>query len=51
MSATITENYRQYGAIGVVFAVMTVLIAIGVVVLLGAVVGAVWQERRAGRTG
>ena len=51
MSATITENYRQYGAIGVIFAVMTVLIAIGVVVLLGAVVGAVWQERRAGRTG
>lgn len=50
LSATITTDYRKYGAIGVIFGVMSVLIAIGVVILLGAVVGLVWQERRATRT-
>ena len=33
------------GPIGVVFALMAYLIAIGVVVILGAVTGVVWQER------
>jgi membrane protein len=40
----ISEN-KEYGPIGVIFAMMTFLIAIGVVIILGAVVGLVWQER------
>lgn len=44
-SSMITSNSRKYGAIGVVFAVMSWLIAIGVVVILGAVTGIVWRER------
>ncbi|GAA1244794.1 hypothetical protein GCM10009665_39560 [Kitasatospora nipponensis] len=44
-SDMITSNSRKYGAIGVVFAVMSWLIAIGVVVILGAVTGIVWRER------
>jgi membrane protein len=40
----ISEN-NEYGPIGTIFAVMTFLIVIGVVIILGAVVGLVWQER------
>jgi membrane protein len=47
MSNTITSNYEKYGAIGVVFALMSFLIAVGVVIIIGAVFGAVWRERRA----
>jgi hypothetical protein len=36
---------RAGGPIGTVFALMSYLIAIGVVVILGAVTGLVWQER------
>ena len=46
MSKTITSDYRKYGDIGVVFAVMSVLIAIGVVIIIGAVFGKGWHERR-----
>ena len=46
MSDTITSNYKMYGDIGVVFALMSYLIAIGVVIILGAVVGVVWRLRR-----
>lgn len=46
LSSTIVSDYRKYGPAGVVFALMPVLIAIGVVILLGAVLGAVWRERR-----
>lgn len=49
MSGTITSDYTKYGPIGVVFAIMSFLIATGVVVMLGAVAGALWQERRAAR--
>jgi membrane protein len=48
MSATITSDYRRYGAVGVVFAVMSFLVAVGVVVVLGAVLGLVWREHRQG---
>lgn len=43
-SALISEN-KLYGTIGVVFILMTWFIAIGAVIVLGAVCGAVWQER------
>ena len=46
MSSTITSNYTKYGAIGVVLSLMSFLIAIGVVIILGAVIGVVWRLRR-----
>jgi membrane protein len=45
-SSSIISDDRTYGAIGAVFSLMTWLIAIGVVIMLGAVVGAVWEGRR-----
>ena len=44
-SALVISNDKKYGPIGVIFALLSYLIAIGVVVILGAVVGLVWQER------
>jgi membrane protein len=44
-SGMVTSDDRKYGPIGTVFALMSYLIAIGVVVILGAVTGLVWQER------
>jgi membrane protein len=44
-SNMVIADYKEYGPIGMIFAVMAFLIAIGVVVILGAVVGLVWQER------
>ena len=44
-SGMVTSNDSKYGPIGVVFALMSWLIAIGVVIILGAVAGIVWQER------
>lgn len=44
-SGMIVSYDRKYGAIGVVFAFMSFFIAIGVVLILGAVLGLVWQER------
>lgn len=44
-SAMVTSDYHEYGPIGTVFALMSYMIAIGVVVILGAVTGLVWQER------
>ena len=46
-SSAITSNEDKYGPIGVVFILMYWLIAVGVVIIFGAVVGDVWQERRA----
>jgi membrane protein len=46
MSSTITSNYTKYGDIGVVLALMSFLIAIGVVIILGATIGVVWRLRR-----
>jgi len=48
-SSTVIEDNKKYGAIGVVFALMSWLIAIGVVIIIGAVVGVVWLERRRDR--
>jgi membrane protein len=45
MSDMIVSNYAKYGAIGVVFTLMTLMVAIGVVIILGAITGAVWRER------
>jgi len=45
LSTTIVSDYEKYGPIGVVFAIMTLLIAIGVVIMLGALLGVVWRER------
>jgi membrane protein len=44
-SGMVTSDDQRYGPIGTVFALMSYLIAIGVVVILGAVTGLVWQER------
>ena len=45
-SSRVITDAKKYGSIGVVFALMSLLIAIGVVIILGAVVGVVWRERR-----
>jgi membrane protein len=44
-SGMVISDNQTYGPIGVVFALMSWLIAIGVVIILGAVAGIVWQER------
>lgn len=46
LSSTIVSDYKKYGSIGVVFAIMTLLIAVGVVIMLGALLGVVWRERK-----
>jgi membrane protein len=45
-SAMVISNDATYGPIGIIFALVSYLIAIGVVVILGAAVGLVWQDRR-----
>jgi membrane protein len=44
-SSTIVSDSRLYGTIGVVFTLLTWFIAIGAVITLGAVTGAVWEKR------
>jgi membrane protein len=44
-SSALISEHKLYGTIGVVFILMTWFIAIGAVIVLGAVCGAVWQER------
>lgn len=44
-SGTIITDSRTYGTIGAIFGIMTWLIAIGAVIILGAVAGLVWAER------
>jgi membrane protein len=44
-SDMVISEDKEYGPIGLVFALMTYLIALGVVIVLGAVAGLVWQER------
>jgi membrane protein len=44
-SALISED-KLYGTIGAVFILLTWFIAVGAIVVLGAVCGAVWQERK-----
>lgn len=45
-SATIITDSRTFGAIGAVFSLLTWLIAVGCVLILGALAGTVWSERR-----
>jgi membrane protein len=45
-SATIISDNKTYGTIGAIFSIMTWFIAIGAVIILGAVAGVVWEERR-----
>jgi len=51
-STSIVSDSRLYGTIGVVFTLLTWFIAIGAVIVLGAVGGATWAQRkgRSGRT-
>jgi membrane protein len=44
-SPMVISNDTKYGPIGIIFALLSYLIAIGVVVILGAAVGLVWQDR------
>jgi membrane protein len=48
-SSSIISDDKTYGPIGAVFSLTTWLIAIGAVVLLGAVAGPAWQEARLGK--
>jgi membrane protein len=45
-SGTIITDSKTYGTIGAIFGLMTWFIAIGAVIILGAVAGAVWEDRR-----
>jgi membrane protein len=49
LSDAIISNNKEYGPIGVVFIMMTWLLALGVVLVLGPVVGVALQERWARR--
>jgi len=44
-SATIIHDSRTYGSIGAIFGILTWFVAIGAVVVLGAVTGSVWRDR------
>jgi len=44
-SDTIISDSKTYGTIGAIFGIMTWFIAIGAVIILGAVAGAVWADR------
>jgi membrane protein len=46
LSDAIIANDKEYGPIGVVFILMTWLLAVGVVFILGPVVAIAWQERK-----
>jgi len=45
-SGTIISDSKTYGTIGAIFSIMTWFIAIGAVIILGAVAGAAWEDRR-----
>ena len=49
-SGMVISDEKKYGPIGIVFALLSYLIAIGVVVILGAVAGRAWYERSAGKS-
>jgi uncharacterized BrkB/YihY/UPF0761 family membrane protein len=46
-SSTIISDSKTYGTIGAVFSIMTWFVAIGAVIILGAVAGATWEDRKA----
>jgi membrane protein len=45
-SDTIISDSKTYGTVGAIFGIMTWFIAIGAVIILGAVAGAVWEDRK-----
>jgi len=45
-SETIVSDSKTYGTVGAIFGIMTWFIAIGAVIILGAVAGVVWEDRR-----
>lgn len=45
-SGTIISDSKTYGTVGAIFGIMTWFIAIGAVIILGAVAGAVWEDRK-----
>jgi membrane protein len=45
-STTIVDDSKTYGTIGVTFTLITWFIAMGSVIMLGAVFGAVWAKRK-----
>ena len=45
-SGMVISSYDRYGPIGVVFDLLSYILAVGVVIILGAVTGLVWQDRR-----
>ena len=49
-SSTIVSDSRTYGTIGAVFGILTWFFAIGAVIILGAVGGVVWADRKASRS-
>jgi membrane protein len=49
-SATIVANDQKYGPVGVVMVILSWLVAVGVVIHLGAVVGREYAEHRAARS-
>jgi membrane protein len=49
-SSSLVSDSKTYGPIGVTFTLVTWFIAIGAVLTLGAVAGAVWQKRRSRTT-
>jgi membrane protein len=49
-SSTIISDNKLYGTVGVVFDLVTWFIAVGAVLMLGAVVGAVWEDRKSRST-
>jgi membrane protein len=44
-SGMVISSYDRYGPIGIVFDLLSYALAIGVVIILGAVIGIVWHER------
>jgi membrane protein len=46
LSSSMISDNKLYGSIGVVFDLVTWFIAIGAVLMLGAVIGAVWDDKR-----
>jgi membrane protein len=45
ISGMVIGSYDRYGPIGIVFDIMSYMLAIGVVIILGAAAGLVWEER------
>jgi len=45
-SSTITSDSRTYGTIGAILGILTWFVAIGAVIILGAVAGAAWADRK-----